>query len=69
MLVVSDYPERIDFLPIILGSLAAGIAWNKKIVGEYHHSQLLIITGWIVFVVMLYMGVQTVLHMLPQLLG
>ena len=55
-------------LPIILGSLLLA-ARNKKIVGEYHHSQLLIITGWIVFVVMLYMGVQTVLHMLPQLLG
>lgn len=54
-------------LPIILGSLLLA-ARNKKIVGEYHHSQLLIITGWIVFVVMLYMGVQTVLHMLPQLL-
>ena len=45
-------------LPIILGSLLLA-ARNKKIVGEYHHSQLLIITGWIVFVVMLYMGVQT----------
>ena len=56
-------------LPIVLGSLLLA-SQKATIVGtNYKHSRFLFVTGWLVFLVMLYMGVQTVLKMIPQLLG
>ena len=53
-------------LPIVLGSLLLA-ARNKKIVGNYQHPKVLIVSGWLVFLVMLYMAANTVLKMFPTL--
>ena len=50
-------------LPIVLGSLLLA-AKKEKIVGAYRHSSFLFYTGWLVFAVMLYMSLQTILKML-----
>ncbi|WP_279126299.1 hypothetical protein [Acidaminococcus fermentans] len=50
-------------LPIVLGSLLLA-AKKEKIVGAYKHSSFLFYTGWLVFAVMLYMSLQTILKML-----
>lgn len=53
-------------LPIVLGSLLLA-ARNKKIVGNYQHPKVLIVSGWLVFLVMLYMAANMVLKMFPTL--
>ena len=55
-------------LPIVLGALLLA-ARKKSIVGSYQHSSFLFYAGWGVFLVMLYMAGQTVMKMLPKLLG
>ena len=50
-------------LPIVQSSLLLA-AKKEKIVGAYRHSSFLFYTGWLVFAVMLYMSLQTILKML-----
>jgi len=52
-------------LPITLGSLLLA-ANMTKIVGDYKHPLWMSIFGWIIVVVMLYMGGYTMLNILPQ---
>jgi Mn2+/Fe2+ NRAMP family transporter len=52
-------------LPITLGSLLFA-ATMTKIVGDYKHPLWMSIFGWIIVVVMLYMGGYTMLNILPQ---
>ena len=55
-------------LPVVLGSLLLAVS-KKNIVGNYVHPKILTISGWLVFLVMLYMAGHTVTNMLPKLLG
>ena len=55
-------------LPVVLGSLLLAVS-KKSIVGNYVHPKILTISGWLVFLVMLYMAGHTVTNMLPKLLG
>ena len=55
-------------LPVVLGSLLLAVS-KKSIVGDYVHPKILTISGWLVFLVMLYMAGHTVMNMLPKLLG
>ena len=52
-------------LPITLGSLLLA-ANMTKIVGDYKHPLWMSIFGWIIVVVMLYMGGYTMFSILPQ---
>jgi Mn2+/Fe2+ NRAMP family transporter len=55
-------------LPVVLGSLLLAVS-KKNIVGNYVHPKILTISGWLVFLVMLYMAGHTVTNMLPKLMG
>ena len=52
-------------LPITLGTLLLA-ATMPKIIGDYKHPVWMSIFGWIIVVVMLYMGGYTMLNILPQ---
>ena len=55
-------------LPITLAVILLA-SKNKKIVGDYVHSNLLFILGWIVVAVTAFMGVQTVIANIGKLFG
>ena len=52
-------------LPVTLGVLLLA-AYKTRIVGDYHHPVWMAAFGWIVFAMMLYMSVYTLIHNLPK---
>ena len=55
--------------PKILYPTTPEAAKNKKIVGDYVHSNVLFILGWIVVAVTAFMGAQTVIANIGKLFG
>jgi Mn2+/Fe2+ NRAMP family transporter len=53
-------------LPVTLGVLLLA-AYNKKVVGDYHHPLWMTIFGWVVFGLMFYMSGYTMINNLPKL--
>ena len=53
-------------LPVTLGVLLLA-AYNKKVVGDYHHPLWMTVFGWVVFGLMFYMSGYTMLNNLPKL--
>lgn len=53
-------------LPLALGTLLVA-AYKKKIVNDYKHPLWLTIPGWIVVMIMGYLGVMTMIEKLPLL--
>lgn len=55
-------------LPITLGVILLG-AYNKKIVGDYHHPYWMAALGAVVVVMTAYMGIMTVVNNLPKIMA
>lgn len=55
-------------LPITLGVILLA-AYNKKVVGDYHHPYWMAALGAIVVVMTAYMGIETVMKSLPKFFG
>ena len=55
-------------LPITLGVILLG-AYNKKIVGDYHHPYWMAALGAVVVVMTAYMGIMTVINNLPKIMA
>lgn len=55
-------------LPVTLGVILLG-AYNKKIVGDYHHPYWMAALGAVVVVMTAYMGIMTVINNLPKIIA
>lgn len=55
-------------LPVTLGVILLG-AYNKKIVGDYHHPYWMAALGAVVVVMTAYMGIMTVINNLPKIMA
>lgn len=55
-------------LPVTLGIILLG-AYNKKIVGDYHHPYWMAALGAVVVVMTAYMGIMTVINNLPKIMA